>query len=139
MRRRDLDAAERVAQRALSTDHFRAWLALKRSGPLTATQVAKRARKPGLHRRLSELRDMGWIREHGSTFCWTSYRHVLVWSALDRPRAFTELSKDEQGSAWFIAMDMAKSARAFRNRADAEAYAAIVIVARELRRYRRSC
>lgn len=147
-RRRDLDSVERTAQRALAPDHFRAWLALKRFGPLTAAQISRRGASKrdmiellgvrSLHRRLSELRDAGWILEHGSTFCSKSHRHVLTWQALDKPRAFSKLERDEAGTVWFIAHRV-DGARAFSRRRDAEAWGSAVIIARELRRYAAPC
>lgn len=53
---------------------------LKHDGPSTGNEISDRAGVPGLHKRLSELKRAGLIREVGKRTCRITREYVTIWA-----------------------------------------------------------
>lgn len=74
----------------LSKQRFNTYHILFHHGPMTASELAVKARgiygdtvQNPYHKRLPELRDMGVVKELGTTVCSVTNREVLLWDVTD--------------------------------------------------------
>lgn len=56
---------------------------LKKHGKLTGREICSKANRDGLWKRLSELRDSGFIAEAGKRVCSVTNRKAIIWEVVE--------------------------------------------------------